>query len=170
MVQRVCLKNFKKHVKILEDIIANPENQPQARISAIVVLWERGNLTGQQFGRLTVTGRAANGSALARWECVCDCGGSSVAYGHHLRGGRKKSCGCYCRENQLQFAAIARLRQKASPELARERARARYAENLAENRKKALVYSRKWRAANPEKYRASIIRALHRYREKRLGA
>lgn len=41
MVQRVCLKHFKKHVAVLEGIIANSDRH-QARISAITVLWERG--------------------------------------------------------------------------------------------------------------------------------
>lgn len=56
------------------------------------------DITDQRFGRLTVTGRAPNGPAGARWECDCDCGGISTVYGTVLRGGRTLSCGCLARE------------------------------------------------------------------------
>lgn len=60
MVAHVCLKNFRKHVKVLESIIANPDSGSQARISAIVVLWERGlgkvpqAVTGADGGAVTL--------------------------------------------------------------------------------------------------------------------
>jgi hypothetical protein len=41
MVKHLCLRNFRKHVRYLEDIAANSDSH-QARISAIVVLMERG--------------------------------------------------------------------------------------------------------------------------------
>lgn len=52
-------------------------------------------LTGQRFGRLTVTHRAPNtqGTASA-WVCLCDCGTTKTILGTNLRRGTTKSCGC----------------------------------------------------------------------------
>lgn len=53
------------------------------------------DLTGEIFGRLTVTGRAGtsqNGSAI--WECRCVCGNTKEATTAHLKGGFIQSCGC----------------------------------------------------------------------------
>jgi len=64
------------------------------------------DLTGMRAGRLTVLGRAENGNrGQPRWNCVCDCGKSHVAYGAPLRMGidpskysakihATRSCGC----------------------------------------------------------------------------
>jgi hypothetical protein len=53
------------------------------------------NLLGQQFGRLTVTGRAENSRTNhARWNCSCSCGGRTVAGGFELKSGHTRSCGC----------------------------------------------------------------------------
>lgn len=53
------------------------------------------DIAGQKFGRLTVVRikrRDRNGGLL--WECLCDCGNTTVVYGFCLRGGQTKSCGC----------------------------------------------------------------------------
>jgi len=56
------------------------------------------DLTGKRFGRLTVTSRAENYDhpkvRYSRWNCVCDCGNSTVSLVHNLTNGRSKSCGC----------------------------------------------------------------------------
>lgn len=52
-------------------------------------------MIGQKFGRLKVTARGgATKSGNAKWQCVCDCGGSINAIGSDLRSGRTQSCGC----------------------------------------------------------------------------
>lgn len=57
------------------------------------------DITGQKFGRLTVTGKSARLSlAGALWECSCDCGGVTVANSLKLRTGKTQSCGCYRKE------------------------------------------------------------------------
>ena len=56
------------------------------------------DLVGQKFGRLTVISRAENVKRLTRWNCICECGNSTVVYGGHLRSGATKSCGCLCKE------------------------------------------------------------------------
>lgn len=59
------------------------------------------DLTGQQFGRLTVIRRVedrligkTNRRALA-WECKCSCGNTKIVLGEDLKRNKTKSCGCY---------------------------------------------------------------------------
>lgn len=57
------------------------------------------DLSGKNFGSLTVTGRAtAVGVKPVRWNCICSCGQSAVVDGSHLRNGHTKSCGCRASE------------------------------------------------------------------------
>ncbi len=61
------------------------------------------DMTKQKFGKLFVTGRAANGKRTqARWNCVCDCGGKVTVYGYSLRDGHTKSCGCLSKETTIE--------------------------------------------------------------------
>lgn len=56
------------------------------------------DLTGQRFGRLTVTGVASkNVWGSYRWECQCDCGATTVVPSGDLRQGHTTSCGCHRR-------------------------------------------------------------------------
>lgn len=57
------------------------------------------DLTGQQFGRLTVIrrdGTAKNGNAT--WLCKCNCGNLVTVDSYRLRHGITVSCGCYRRD------------------------------------------------------------------------
>lgn len=61
------------------------------------------DLTGQQFGRLTVIERADDrfsrkGIKKIMWLCKCKCGNEPVIWTKHLRSGHIKSCGCLLRE------------------------------------------------------------------------
>jgi hypothetical protein len=70
------------------------------------------DLTGQRFGRLTVIRRGANSSrGLARFECVCDCGGARIVAGSQLRRGTR-SCGCLIREHARELARTGTPRRK----------------------------------------------------------
>ena len=65
------------------------------------------DLTGQKFGRLTVTSRAdeyvsPKGQRHIRWICNCDCGKQVVVKGNHLKSGNTKSCGCLESETTAQ--------------------------------------------------------------------
>ena len=56
---------------------------------------KRIDLTGQQFGRLTVisfAGTDKNGKAL--WNCQCECEKQIIVVGTDIRNGHTKSCGC----------------------------------------------------------------------------
>lgn len=53
------------------------------------------NLTGRQFGKLTVVARGENSRAKkARWICRCDCGLNTLVVSSDLLAGKTRSCGC----------------------------------------------------------------------------
>lgn len=57
------------------------------------------DLTGQRFGRLVVIKKYGyNEGNSVLWECICDCGKSSVVAGRSLTTGATKSCGCLRKE------------------------------------------------------------------------
>lgn len=56
-------------------------------------------MAGKTFARLTVLRRAPKAFRNARWECVCECGGTTTSSGTDLRRGISKSCGCLKRES-----------------------------------------------------------------------
>lgn len=64
------------------------------------------DLTGQKFGRLTVTNRAPKQSGLAsraaRWNCSCECGNTHVVDSASLRSGNTQSCGCWNRDSHTK--------------------------------------------------------------------
>jgi hypothetical protein len=57
------------------------------------------DMTGPVFARLLVLERAFTGKPQAEWMCECDCGGSVIVRGDHLRESRVRSCGCLQKEN-----------------------------------------------------------------------
>lgn len=60
------------------------------------------DLTGQQFGYLTVIERVENIGKQVRWLCRCKCGNEKIVYGTNLRRGLTTSCGCYRKEKLTQ--------------------------------------------------------------------
>lgn len=61
------------------------------------------DLTGREFGRLTVVERAGSlvghrGRKKPAWLCRCDCGEELPVRGDDLRSGNTKSCGCLLHE------------------------------------------------------------------------
>ena len=58
------------------------------------------DLTGQQFGKLTVICRVgSNKRGRAMWKCVCECGRTSIVVGTNLISGKTHSCGCLSRKH-----------------------------------------------------------------------
>jgi hypothetical protein len=53
------------------------------------------DLTGRRFGQLTVVKFAYTQATNTRWECLCDCGNTTVVIGNNLSRGHTISCGCY---------------------------------------------------------------------------
>lgn len=69
------------------------------------------DLTGKQFGRLTVIERSEdhiypNGKRGVTWKCLCSCQNNisdqqkryTYVIGENLKKGNTLSCGCYCKE------------------------------------------------------------------------
>lgn len=53
------------------------------------------DLTGNRFGLLQILSRTNNTAQdKARWQCLCDCGRTSVVTTGSLKSGQTKSCGC----------------------------------------------------------------------------
>lgn len=52
------------------------------------------DLSGKQFGYLTVIERGENIGPAATWRCVCECGNSATIESWNLTSGHTKSCGC----------------------------------------------------------------------------
>lgn len=69
------------------------------------------DLTGRQFGRLTVLGRGTDyispkGRHHVRWLCQCECGNTTEVQTGTLVAGKSKSCGCLQRELARARASI----------------------------------------------------------------
>lgn len=61
------------------------------------------DLTGQVFGRLTVTEMTRSRiDGTIRWRCRCTCGQSTVTHPISLKNGTTKSCGCLADETRLK--------------------------------------------------------------------
>jgi len=58
------------------------------------------DMKGKRFGKLIAIDkvRIKNRNGLF-WECNCDCGNKTTAFGGHLRAGRRVSCGCAGKDN-----------------------------------------------------------------------
>ncbi len=65
------------------------------------------DLTGQQFGRLTVVAPAGKDRFNKNlWQCKCVCGGIALPSTHALICGNTQSCGCYRREQASKACRI----------------------------------------------------------------
>ena len=57
------------------------------------------DITGQQYGRLTVIGYAGSDKQHnAQWRCRCECGEIVIVRAFELKRGHTASCGCFSRE------------------------------------------------------------------------
>lgn len=53
------------------------------------------DITGKRYNKLVVVKRVENAKGgVPMWECVCDCGNTTVVRGANLKSGAVKSCGC----------------------------------------------------------------------------
>lgn len=57
---------------------------------------------GKRFGRLVVVKKA---DAPKMWECLCDCGTTTLVIGGNLDNGSTRSCGCLALEHARQLGA-----------------------------------------------------------------
>ena len=59
-------------------------------------------MIGHRCGRLTVISRAENKNKRAYWNCLCECGNSTVVSGKRLRNEHTQSCGCIRKETSAK--------------------------------------------------------------------
>lgn len=60
------------------------------------------DMIGQKCGRLTVTSREENKNKRAYWNCLCECGNTTIVEGKRLRNGHTQSCGCIRKETSAK--------------------------------------------------------------------
>lgn len=81
------------------------------------------DLTGKQFGKLTVIKRSdfrGNGKQpVVYWDCLCECGKTPTTKGYSLVSGEAKSCGCRKRTthkmtNTREYKAWQRMKVRVS--------------------------------------------------------
>jgi len=56
------------------------------------------DLTGNNFGFLTVISRVFKSTRGTFWECKCVCGNTTIVESWKLKSSHTKSCGCYVKE------------------------------------------------------------------------
>lgn len=67
------------------------------------------DLTGQKFGKLTVISKSDRiESGNIYWNCLCECGNSTVVNGAKLRSGKTVSCGCIKSHGECRVAELLR--------------------------------------------------------------
>lgn len=79
---------------------------------------QRMDLSGQQYGRLTVVSDAGHLGKNPAWLCRCECGNEKVIAARHLRSGKVVSCRCY----RIAVVAASSLRHGQARPLERTRA------------------------------------------------
>jgi len=57
------------------------------------------NMSGLKFGRLTVLENYTIINKVTKWECLCECGKQLFVAAGGLQSGKRKSCGCYLKDN-----------------------------------------------------------------------
>lgn len=62
----------------------------------------RVDITGKQFGRLTVSHYVGDG----QWECECECGNRVVVRTYNLKNGNTKSCGCLQKDKSSEASFV----------------------------------------------------------------
>lgn len=97
------------------------------------------DLTGQRFGRLTVSKEdephyTSGGNRVVKWICHCDCGENVSVSSSQLRSGQTKSCGCYQRERAKEANSKSLLGQKFGRLLVLRQAEDYIGENYSKSR------------------------------------
>lgn len=68
------------------------------------------DLTGKQFGRLTVIKLDSSKQSGSRmryfWKCTCECGNTHIVRTDSLTGGKVQSCGCLHKEQAIENVKV----------------------------------------------------------------
>lgn len=80
------------------------------------------NLVNKRFGLLTVVKRhGVNSSKHVTWECICECGVTTLCTGNNLRSGHSKSCGHLRQKSQGEDLSYRRFGKLITSELRESR-------------------------------------------------
>lgn len=71
------------------------------------------DMTGQKIGRLTFIKEVKKDGKGGYWECLCECGNTTITTGTLIRVGHTTSCGCYKWEQIM--AAVTSHGQSSNP-------------------------------------------------------
>ena len=69
----------------------------------------RSELTGRRFWRLMVIGSSGSKDGQSFWECLCECGQTTVVCGGKLKSGHTRSCGCLVKDTVAKLGLASRL-------------------------------------------------------------
>ena len=70
-------------------------------------------LIGQKFGKLTVIKfLGTNYYQKHEYECLCDCGNTTIVLEQHLKNGNTRSCGCIKKEKSIGEQQIEKILQE----------------------------------------------------------
>lgn len=74
-------------------------------------LKQQKRIAGRRFGRLVAVSfagryRRPNGHLDYRWNCVCDCGNTSIVKAGNLKSGHTTSCGCFHKEETARTSKL----------------------------------------------------------------
>ena len=72
-------------------------------------IYDRSDITGQRFGKLTAVEKTRDKGGLLAWRCLCECGKETTVRKNALKIGRSKSCGCSPKKNQLKGQRFGKL-------------------------------------------------------------
>ncbi len=61
------------------------------------------DLSGQKFGRLTAVSPVKVNNRI-KWNCICECGGTTITSSTKLKSGHTQSCGCLQRERTSEVS------------------------------------------------------------------
>lgn len=79
----------------------------EAAIKSVHFRRPRVDLLGKRFGRLVVQSIAGSKNQQVHWNCLCDCGKTTVICTRQLNCGQTTSCGCYGIERRAAGARAA---------------------------------------------------------------
>lgn len=76
------------------------------------------DLSGRQFGKLTVINFAGRHKKVSRWNCRCQCGSETVVQASNLKTGHTQTCGCinHGLSNSGAYSSWVSMRQRCNNE------------------------------------------------------
>lgn len=94
-----CLCECGNEVRVMASDLKSGHTKSCGCLQKEKASWSHGvYLKGKKFGRLTVIEEAGVKKRKRLWECICECGNTTILSTNALNRGNTKSCGCYALE------------------------------------------------------------------------